>query len=79
MEEKNLSELQKEMHAKILQHAQDNHLTKQKPLLMPIYDGVADLKAYLASTPKIMWILKEPYDDFTANGKARGRISRVIK
>ena len=39
---------------------------------MPIYDGVADIKAYISSNPKIMWILKEPYDDFTSTGKARG-------
>lgn len=30
--------------------------------LLPIFDGVADIKAYLKSSPKIMWILKEPYD-----------------
>lgn len=30
--------------------------------LFPIFDGVADVKAYLQSSPKIMWILKEPYD-----------------
>ncbi len=30
--------------------------------LSPIFDGVADLKAYLQSSPKIMWMLKEPYD-----------------
>lgn len=29
----------------------------------PIVDGVYDMAAYLSST-KIMWILKEPYDDF---------------
>ena len=72
MDEKELSELQKEMHDKILKHAQNNKLIKQKPLLMPIFDGVAGIKEYLASTPKIMWVLKEPYDDFTANGNARG-------
>ena len=30
--------------------------------MSPIYDGVADVKTYLQSSPKIMWILKEPYD-----------------
>ena len=29
----------------------------------PIRDGVADIEAYLHSSPKIMWVLKEPYDD----------------
>ncbi|MBO5608191.1 MAG: hypothetical protein J5930_09905 [Treponema sp.] len=72
MNEKELTELQTEMHDKIFNHAKENNLIKQKPLLMPIYDGVADIKAYISSNPKIMWILKEPYDDFTSTGKARG-------
>ena len=50
---------QNEIHQKILQHAQENNLTKQKPSLLPIYDGVADIQAYITSVPKIMWILKE--------------------
>ena len=38
----------------------------------PIYDGVVDAEAYLAAQPKIMWILKEPYDDFDAEGMPAG-------
>ena len=38
----------------------------------PIYDGVVDTEAYLAAQPKIMWILKEPYDDFDAEGMPVG-------
>jgi hypothetical protein len=38
----------------------------------PIHDGVADLEGYLASSPRIMWILKEPYDDFNENGEPVG-------
>lgn len=38
----------------------------------PIYDGVVDAEAYLASKPKVMWILKEPYDDFDAEGMPAG-------
>ena len=37
----------------------------------PIYDGVADIEGYLKSDPKIMWLLKEPYDEsgkFTGGG-----------
>ena len=30
--------------------------------LSPIFDGVANVNDYLQSSPKIMWILKEPYD-----------------
>ena len=70
MNEKELTKRQTEMHDKIFNHAKENNLIKQKPLLMPIYDGVADIKAYISSNPKIMWILKEPYDDFTSTGKA---------
>lgn len=30
----------------------------------PICDGVSDIEAYLQSSLKLMWILKEPYDEF---------------
>ncbi len=29
----------------------------------PIIDGIVDISGYLQSKPKILWILKEPYDD----------------
>lgn len=29
----------------------------------PISDGVADIEMYLSSSPRVMWILKEPFDD----------------
>lgn len=32
------------------------------PTVGPIWDGVADIQAYLHSSPKVAWILKEPYD-----------------
>lgn len=38
----------------------------------PIYDGVVDAEVYLASKPRVMWILKEPYDDFDENGNPYG-------
>lgn len=38
----------------------------------PIYDGVVDAEGYLSTSPKVMWILKEPYDDFDANGIPQG-------
>ena len=34
----------------------------------PIRDGVADIELYLKSSPKIMWVLKEPYDGFKDDG-----------
>lgn len=31
--------------------------------LEPLPDGVADIEGYCKSSPRIMWILKQPYDD----------------
>jgi len=45
---------------------------KEGDFIEPIYDGVYDVEKYLASSPRIMWILKEPYDDFTSEGKPTG-------
>lgn len=43
---------------------------KESDLVWPIYDGVADFERYLSSKPRIMVILKEPYDDTEIiNGK----------
>ena len=38
----------------------------------PIYDGVVDAEGYLAAKPRLMWILKEPYDDFDEKGSPWG-------
>ena len=38
----------------------------------PIRDGVADIEAYQQSSPKVMWVLKEPYDDFKEDGSPYG-------
>ncbi|MBR1435458.1 MAG: hypothetical protein IJ584_10145 [Bacteroidales bacterium] len=60
-------------------------MTKQAEIEEPIYqvpainglpndaiaDGVGDLTAYFSSSPKVAWILKEPYDE-TADGISRG-------
>ncbi|WP_027727998.1 hypothetical protein [Treponema sp. C6A8] len=72
MTKENLDNKQNKMHDKIYKHALNNGLIKQKPFIEPIYDGVADISSYLLSEPKIMWILKEPYDDFTISGKPKG-------
>lgn len=37
----------------------------------PIRDGVSDIEAYLQSSLKLMWILKEPYDGFDENGEPK--------
>lgn len=67
-----LEKKQKEMHETIYNHAHSLGLIKQKPFLEPIYDGVSDIQGYLSSSPKIMWILKEPYNEFTASGNPKG-------
>ena len=38
----------------------------------PIYDGVYNADGYLSASRPIMWVLKEPYDDFTQEGKPYG-------
>ncbi|MCM1071442.1 MAG: hypothetical protein NC301_09030 [Bacteroides sp.] len=40
--------------------------------IAPIYDGVCDARKYLSSPTKVMWILKEPYDDFNEDGTSAG-------
>lgn len=72
MTTKDLEKAQKQMHEKIYQHAQELGLIKQKPFLEPMCDGVADIEGYLSTSPKIMWILKEPWGDKTPAGKTRG-------
>lgn len=34
----------------------------------PIYDGVIDPDRYCSATPRIMWILKEPWDNVNSSG-----------
>ena len=72
MTAKELQKKQDEMFETIRQHAQKTGLIKKKPIIEPIYDGITDIQGYLASNPKIMWILKEPYDDFTITGRSKG-------
>ena len=65
-----LLEAQAALHSQILAHAKDLGFDPAK--VEPIYDGVVDAEAYFATKPKIMWILKEPYDDFDAEGMPAG-------
>lgn len=37
-------------------------------LAEPIYDGVVDAALYCATSPRIMWILKEPWDNADSSG-----------
>jgi len=43
----------------------------EKFLHEPVTDGVVDIGRYLASSPKLLWILKEPWEDLQA-GEAGG-------
>ena len=54
------------LHAQI--QARSIELGHDSAKVEPIYDGVFNAEEYLASAPKVMWILKEPYDDFDAEG-----------
>lgn len=40
--------------------------------LKPIYDGVGSPEKYAASKVKVMWVLKEAYDDFDELGAPKG-------
>ena len=72
MTAKKLEKAQEQMHEKVKQHAQDLELIPKNGKLKPMCDGVADIDGYLSSNPRIMWILKEPYDKFTLKGKPTG-------
>lgn len=51
---------------KIWETAIKRSLVKKSPKLNPIYDGLlGDEKEWKKAKYKIMWVLKEPYDDFT--------------
>ena len=47
---------------KIYERAKDLGLSNDG--LEPIPDGVYNIEGYCKSSPRIMWILKQPYDDF---------------
>src|SRR5690606_11491161 len=42
------------------------------PEISPITDGIIDIEKYFRAKYKILWILKEPYDDFDENGNPVG-------
>ena len=56
-----LKAAQEKMTKEIYRWAEDKNLSK-KDELYPITDGVEDAEAYLSSNPKVMWVLKEPFD-----------------
>lgn len=64
-----LDEFQKIMHKSITLKARSLFDFEQ---VKPIFDGICDAGKYLNSSPKIMWILKEAYDDIDENGNPIG-------
>ncbi|MDE5997742.1 MAG: hypothetical protein K2G77_05985 [Muribaculaceae bacterium] len=70
-EETRIKDFQREIHQKIEERAQETGLVDSET--KPIYDGVADIPGYVATKPKIMWVLKEAWgivDEKT--GKIKG-------
>lgn len=61
---------QEEMHDLIKKHAEELGLSNDKT--KPILDGVYDESAYLDAPLRIMWIMKEAYDDKDENGNSCG-------
>ena len=43
-----------------------------KALHAPITDGVVNIECYLASSPRVLWILKEPWEDLKEGEKGGG-------
>ena len=66
MDAKTLKELQNDMSEKINRRARELGLFNDK--CEPVTDGVTDIDEYLKSSPRIMWVLKEPWDDIDENG-----------
>lgn len=61
---------QEEMHELIKKHAEELGLSNDKT--KPILDGVYDESAYLDAPLRIMWIMKEAYDDKDEYGNVCG-------
>jgi hypothetical protein len=66
MNKEQLEALENEVNAELY-----NMAAAEKSIHEPITDGVVDIHRYLASSPKILWILKEPWEDLK-DGEAGG-------
>lgn len=64
--EKELEFKQRAIQKKIREVAKTNDL--ENNLISCIPDGVADCAKYIASSPRVAWVLKEPYDCFEEDG-----------
>lgn len=47
-------------------------------LAEPIYDGVADVRAYLIAPKRVLWMLKEPFDDGENGGGGWNLVKDVL-
>ncbi len=70
MNPKELEEKEATMREKIRLCAEENSLSGED--IAPIYDGIYSAEEYLNSSCRILWVLKEPYDDFDETGKPVG-------
>jgi hypothetical protein len=66
-----LTAFQDAMREKMTLHAKELGFDTEKRV-EPIWDGVCDIEKYCSSSPKIMWILKEGYDNYDENGALGG-------
>lgn len=55
---------------RIIDYAKQMGLTNDN--VEPIVDGTYDINAYVQEKTRIMWMLKEPYDDFLEDGTPYG-------
>lgn len=64
---------QADISKRVWDRAKERHLMtgQNSDNVWPITDGVADIASYLATTPKVMIVLKEPYDDTTKDDQGR--------
>ena len=60
---------QEKIKSKIFERAKKLELSNDG--LEPLIDGVSNIEGYCKSSPRIMWILKQPYDDMK-DGKPFG-------
>ena len=65
-----LEKQQTKIESSIYRTAENNKISNDKK--KPIPDGIFNAQKYLESNIKIMWILKEAYDDFDRKGNPKG-------
>jgi len=63
MEIKELIDIEKAIQNKIANNYDKNEQDRE-----PIYDGIVDIETYFNSPIKIMWVLKEPYEQEAGKG-----------